>query len=118
MIAYQPKRWFRLLFAFHGTVLPALLHRLALLSLWTVVVVLIDFQAPGSFSLDALGHTLMGALVGFLIVLRTNTAYERFWEGRKLWGGIVNSSRNLVRQAAAFAPPARELAELNVAYVL
>lgn len=32
-----------------------------------------------------------------LLVFRTNTAHERFWEGRKLWGALVNATRNLAR---------------------
>lgn len=32
-----------------------------------------------------------------MLVFRTNTAYERFWEGRKLWGSLVNNTRNLSR---------------------
>jgi putative membrane protein len=37
-------------------------------------------------------------LLGLLLVFRTNTAYERFWEGRKFWGSLVNNVRNLSRQ--------------------
>lgn len=118
MIVYNTKAWFRLLFTYHGTVLPAVIPRLILTALWVAVVVQVDQWTRPYLRFPAMGHTLMGAVVGFLIVLRTNTAYERFWEGRKLWGGIVNSSRNLVREAAAFASHARELAELNIGYVL
>lgn len=32
-----------------------------------------------------------------LLVFRTNTAHDRFWEGRKLWGSLVNTVRNLAR---------------------
>src|SRR6185436_16504053 len=45
------------------------------------------------------GHTLIGAVLGLLLVFRTNASYDRFWDGRKLWGGIVNDSRNLGRLA-------------------
>ncbi len=40
--------------------------------------------------------------LGLLLVFRTNASYERFWEARKLWGSIVNESRNLARMAAAY----------------
>ncbi len=40
-------------------------------------------------------HALLGLVVGVLLVFRTNTAYDRWWEGRKLWGQLVNESRNL-----------------------
>jgi ion channel-forming bestrophin family protein len=39
-------------------------------------------------------HTLLGFVISTLLVFRTNTAYDRWWEGRKLWGGLVNNSRN------------------------
>ena len=37
-----------------------------------------------------------------LLVFRTNTAYDRWWEGRKLWGSLVNNSRNLAIKLSAF----------------
>lgn len=40
-------------------------------------------------------HTLLGFAISMLLVFRTNTAYDRWWEGRKLWGSLVNNSRNL-----------------------
>jgi putative membrane protein len=49
-------------------------------------------------------HEVAGALLGILLVMRTNAGYERWWEGRKAWGGIVNQSRNLVLAALAYGP--------------
>lgn len=40
-------------------------------------------------------HTLLGFALSMLLVFRTNTAYDRWWEGRKMWGALVNNSRNL-----------------------
>ena len=40
-------------------------------------------------------HTLLGFAISMLLVFRTNTAYERWWEARRLWGNLVNSSRNI-----------------------
>ena len=45
----------------------------------------------------------LGAVLGLLLVFRTNTAYDRWWEGRKLWGQLVNDSRNLAIKARTFA---------------
>lgn len=39
-------------------------------------------------------HNMLGFVISLLLVFRTNTAYDRWWEGRKLWGGLVNNSRN------------------------
>ena len=40
-------------------------------------------------------YSLLGFVISLLLVFRTNTAYERWWEGRKMWGSIVNDTRNL-----------------------
>ena len=45
-----------------------------------------------------------GAALGLLLILRTNAGYDRWWEARQLWGGIVNQSRNLVIGAMAYGP--------------
>lgn len=49
-------------------------------------------------ALPTLGSLVPSIVLGLLLVFRTNTAYERFWEGRKQWGTLVNTSRNLARQ--------------------
>ena len=51
-------------------------------------------------------HTLIGFVLSMLLIFRTNTAYERWWEGRKLWGSFVNNSRNLALKLNAFLPEA------------
>ena len=51
-----------------------------------------------SVSWPVLGGVVPSIVLGLLLVFRTNASYERFWEGRKLWGSIVNTSRNLARQ--------------------
>lgn len=64
-------------------------------------------QYPVSIPLH--GHTLIGAVLGLLLVFRTNSSYDRFWEGRKLWGNIVNDSRNLGRLTTTFLKEDAEL---------
>ncbi|MFL6448942.1 MAG: bestrophin family protein [Bryobacteraceae bacterium] len=46
--------------------------------------------------------SLLGAALSIFLGFRTNSAYDRWWEARKLWGGLVNSSRSLARQAISF----------------
>ena len=62
---------------------------------WTNLVVT-GQQRPAIVPLAA--HSLAGVALGLLLVLRTNASYDRFWEGRRLWGSITNESRNLARQ--------------------
>ncbi len=47
------------------------------------------------FKNSTIVHSLVGFVLSMLLVFRTNTAYERWWEGRKIWGAVVNNSRNL-----------------------
>jgi putative membrane protein len=52
---------------------------------------------------------LTGVALGLLLVFRTNASYDRFWEGRKLWGGIVNETRNLARMGVVYFRDDRNL---------
>jgi putative membrane protein len=122
MINYDPKAWIRVTFSHAGTVLPRVLARVGLIALLAAVLWLLTEQVSGVANVvkpfKPLGHTLIGVALGLLIVFRNNCSYDRYWEGRKLWGAINNSSRNLVRGAAAFAGDARDLAKLVAAYGL
>lgn len=61
----------------------------------------------GSLGIEIGPHEVAGALLGLILVLRTNAGYDRWWEARKLWGGIVNQSRNLALAALAYGPEDR-----------
>src|SRR4051794_32975368 len=50
--------------------------------------------------------SLLGVILSIILVFRTNSAYDRWWEGRKQWGSLVNHSRNLAIQLDALLPPA------------
>ncbi|NOK16886.1 bestrophin family protein [Corallococcus carmarthensis] len=58
-------------------------------------------------SVPALPVTLLAAALGVLLGFRNNSAYERWWEARTLWGGLVNASRTLARQVLTFLPAPR-----------
>lgn len=45
---------------------------------------------------------LIGIAVAFYLGFKNNSAYERLWEGRKIWGGIVNASRSFAVMASNF----------------
>jgi putative membrane protein len=49
-------------------------------------------------------HTLLGFALSMLLVFRTNTAYDRWWEGRRMWGALNNSSRSLASKLDALLP--------------
>lgn len=56
-------------------------------------------------------YEVVGAVLALLLVLRTNAGNERWWEARKLWGGIVNQTRNLAVAALTYGPSTREWRE-------
>lgn len=122
MIDYDRNAWFRVSFAWAGTVLPFVLTRVMVLTVVSLLVLLayefVPEQKGGKPALDPLGHQVLGVALGMLIVFRTNSSHNRFWEARSLWGLMVNTTRSLARAAAAFAPPGDEMARLIGAYVV
>jgi putative membrane protein len=57
-----------------------------------------------AIALDISPFGFAGAVLGIVLVIRLNAGYDRWWEARTLWGGIVNQSRNLAISALAFGP--------------
>lgn len=49
--------------------------------------------------------TLVGSALAIFLAFRNNSAYDRWWEARTLWGGVVNSSRVLSRLICTLSPP-------------
>jgi putative membrane protein len=74
---------------------------LAGIGVYCLVVSGVDHYTGGAIHLTAGFHTLIGLMLGLLLVFRTNTAYDRWWEGRKLWGQLVNDCRNFAVKIAA-----------------
>jgi putative membrane protein len=114
MINYNPHDWRSHLFDIRGSMLPEIIGRVATCVAWSVVVTAVHeflpLWIPGfKLSVPATVHTLVGTALGLLLVFRTNASYDRFWEGRKLWGGMVNECRNLARQANSTLTAAPEL---------
>ncbi|OCA73500.1 bestrophin family protein [Chryseobacterium arthrosphaerae] len=100
MIIRKKEHWFKMLFVWHGSVLPGLLPRLFLLLILSLGVVylrgvIFSFKIP----LNPAPLTLFGFVLALFLGFRNNVSYERFWEGRKLWGALLNTARSLTRQA-------------------
>ena len=98
MITYDPHKWLDHFFDVRGSLVKEISGRVLACVLWSVVVVCFH-KYYVSVHIPSVLHTLVGLALSMLLVFRTNASYDRFWEGRKLWGGIVNESRNLIRAA-------------------
>ena len=100
MVEYNAKNWLDVLFRLRGSILPRLLPRIAAVAVLGVGAAAL-FARNGAF-VPPLGHTLVGVALGLLLVFRTNTAYDRFWEGRRLFGTLVNRARDFARQVVSY----------------
>jgi putative membrane protein len=112
MIDYDPHDWWFHFFAMRGSMLTELVSRVLLCAVVATVVAVAAYHRV-ELAIPPIGHTLVGVALGLLLVFRTNASYDRFWEGRKLWGCIVNASRNLMRAASALYPGEALLDELR-----
>lgn len=107
MISYNPKEWFSFIFRFHKSdTFRQLLPLIIGISVYCFIVdyLIIDyFQLPDDSHLKniTIMHSMLGFVISLLLVFRTNTAYDRWWEGRKQWGSLVNNSRNLALKLSA-----------------
>src|SRR5258705_3936988 len=107
MIRYNPKVWFALIFhAYSRHVMRTLLPALAFMAFFTalccyVLLEILKFH-ESDFKTTIAMHSLLGIVLGLFLVFRTNSAYDRWWEGRKLWGSLVNNTRNLSFKLNAF----------------
>ncbi|MDZ7960353.1 MAG: bestrophin family ion channel [Aulosira sp. DedQUE10] len=80
-----------------GSVISAIAKNVFLFGIFGIIISILQYY-KFPVSQPILGSVIPSIVLGLLLVFRTNTAYERFWEGRKSWGSIVNTVRNLARQ--------------------
>lgn len=101
MISYNTKEWFTFIFRFHKadtfrTLFPIMLAIGAYAGIIGYLEVEYWQLADNSYVKNiTIMHGMLGFVISLLLVFRTNTAYDRWWEGRKMWGSLVNNSRNL-----------------------
>jgi ion channel-forming bestrophin family protein len=106
MIPYNPKNWLTLIFNFHSSqlmrnMLPNMIGIGALsgFMVWFFTDI-VPLNMPQGLNI----HTFVGIVLGLVLVFRTNTAYDRWWEGRRQFGALTNSSRNLALKLNAMLP--------------
>jgi putative membrane protein len=96
-MAMEKRRWLQMALQLKGSVIPSVFPRTLLCGFFGVFISLLaHFGLPVAQPIFA--NVIPSIVLGLLLVFRTNTAYERFWEGRKCWGSLVNTVRNLARQ--------------------
>jgi len=129
MIVAEKPRWLEIIFWYKGTALQRVWRRVLFTTGVALLVTALDLS-QGFFhpNLTTTPFTLIGFALSIFLGFRNSTSYDRFWEGRKLWGALVNTTRSITRQiltligpqpgaAAGAAPDEAELAALHRALV-
>lgn len=113
MISYNPKEWFSFIFGFHrGDTFKKLIFVMIGIGAYSAGVAYLELEywqlsQTSHVKNVTVMHTMLGFVISLLLVFRTNTAYDRWWEGRKMWGSLVNNSRNFaIKLAVMLKDPA------------
>lgn len=109
MINYDSHIWRDHLLDIKGSMVRQIILRVMVCVAWSVLVTAVHMLTRLQLNIPPTAHTLIGVALGLLLVFRTNASYDRFWEGRRLWGAIVNDSRNLARAATVQLSGSREV---------
>ena len=103
MLKYNSKIWWRFLFKPSGYFFEGMLWSILLYGLLTTGLNILYFKYPlEAFNISPTFHTVLGLVIGLLLVFRTNTAYDRWWEGRKQLGLLVNTTRHFTMKVEGY----------------
>lgn len=110
MINYNPKDWFTFIFRIHkADTVKKLFPMFIAISIYAAIIAWLELEVFKLSEKDHIRnitamHGLLGFVISLLLVFRTNTAYDRWWEGRRQWGLLVNNCRNLALKLQAMLP--------------
>ncbi len=108
MVKYNPKEWFTIIVKFpKADTFQKLLPLMFSVGAYCGVIAWLELYhwKLGDDSLvknTMVLHSILGFALSMLLVFRTNTAYDRWWEGRRVWGTMVNHSRSLAIKINSF----------------
>ena len=99
MIVKDKVSWVRLLFHLRGSSIVETWPRILTVTVTAAVVTYIElYYSIQAYTLTTTPFLLVGVALGIFLGFRNSASYEKFWEGRKLWGALVNTARSLTRQ--------------------
>lgn len=91
-----------LLFAVRGSVLPHIAPQLLLVGLFSAAIVAVDRHLLTLPHVQAAPLAVFGVALSLFLGFRNNAAYDRWWEARRLWGGLLADARSIAREAVVF----------------
>jgi ion channel-forming bestrophin family protein len=98
IVPEHKSNWLELIFSLRGTIFVRIWKRLGFVVLVSIIVTWWLQGHKTMLTLDTKPFSLIALALSIFLGFRNNTSYDRFWEGRKLWGGVVNTSRTLCRR--------------------
>lgn len=116
MTSYNPKDWFDFIFNISkADTFRKLIPMMIIIGIYSGSIAYLEieyWELPEDSHVKNISvmHSMLGFVISLLLAYRTNTAYDRWWEGRKMWGGLVNSSRNLAIKLASILTSESDLA--------
>lgn len=113
----EHKNFWHEVFVASKYVMPGVKWRVFIFGICSTIVWLVGSTTDWISTTEVAGYELIGVALVVLVMLRTNTGYDRWYEGRKLWGGIVNQSRNLAQVGLAYGPSDPEWRDQFVRWV-
>jgi ion channel-forming bestrophin family protein len=115
MVTYNPKDWFTLIIQFHKSdTFRRLFWSLVSIGIYAAAIVYAEVHFIHlSTKNPTVMHSILGFVLSMLLVFRTNSAYDRWWEGRKVWGSVVNNSRNLALKLSVMIDHEKEKQDLK-----
>ena len=110
MIVRDKSNNLTLLFAWQGTILPRVLPALSMVILISTLLGFLSnqhiFTVP---AVPAIGFTIFGIILSIFLSFRNNASYDRWWEGRKLWGALIANSRHITRDSHVLSDRERQI---------
>jgi putative membrane protein len=98
--------YWKILLKMRGTAMMRIWPRITFVTVLSAVVTYFELSYPDVHeNLTTVPFSLIAVALGIFLGFRNNTSYDRFWEGRKLWGRMVNISRSLTRQILTLIGP-------------
>lgn len=109
MIVRDKSNGLKLLFVWRGTVLPKVLPMVLLLMAISMVAwSLTHYKVYAVTGVPAVGFTVFGVVLSIFLGFRNTACYDRWWEGRKLWGAMIANTRHLTRDSHFLGVQERE----------
>lgn len=109
MIIRNKSNSFTLLFAWQGTILPKVLPALAILMLVSAILGTLSYHHILTVpAVPTIGFTIFGVILSIFLGFRNTACYDRWWEGRKLWGALIANTRHMVRDSHVLSNSRRQ----------